>query len=79
MTEYAISIHGYIWRGTTEEHDKLLSSMSGAKRLLKRFEDADKTYDVPNPPKRVIMCREVGPWKEARDANKASRRAESTS
>ena len=67
MREYAIRIRGYIWRGTTEEHDKLLSSLSGAKRLLKRFEDADKVFDIPDPPKRTIMFREVGPWHVAKD------------
>lgn len=70
MTEYAIRIRGYIWKGENTENEQLLRSLSGAKRLVKRMEDADKAYDVPNPPKRVIVCREVGPWKEAREALK---------
>ena len=68
MIEYAIRIGGYVWRGANVEDEQLLRSLAGAKRLVKSMEDADKTYDVPNPPKRVIMSREVGPWKENRDA-----------
>lgn len=68
MIEYAIRIGGYVWRGDNVEDEQLLRSLAGAKRLVKSMEDADKTYDVPNPPKRVIVSREVGPWKEARDA-----------
>jgi hypothetical protein len=67
MIEYAIRIGGYVWKGENTEEEQLLRSLAGAKRLVKRMEEADKTYDVPNPPKRVIVCREVGPWKEARD------------
>ncbi len=68
MIEYAIRIRGYIWKGENTEDEQLLRSLSGAKRLVKRMEDADKAYDVPNPPKRTIMFREVGPWKDAREA-----------
>lgn len=65
MIEYAIRIGGYIWKGENTEDEQLLRSLAGAKRLVKRMEEADKTYDVPNHPKRVIVCREVGPWREA--------------
>ena len=69
MLEYAIRIRGYIWKGENTEDEQLLRSLSGAKRLVKRMEEADKPYDTPNPPKRVIVCREVGQWKEVRDGN----------
>lgn len=67
MLEYAIRIRGYIWKGENTEEEQLLRSLSGAKRLVKRMEDADKVFDIPDPPKRTIMFREVGPWHVAKD------------
>ncbi len=35
-------------------------------RLKHSMELADAAYDIPNPPKRTIVWREVGKWQKAK-------------
>ena len=41
-------------------------SLAKAKLLMKSMEEADRAYDIQNPPRRKIVCREVtmGPWRD---------------
>lgn len=40
-----------------------LTSRKEAERFLKRMGEADRAYDIPDPEKRVVVERDVSPWR----------------
>lgn len=65
MREYSIRIdgvvlgHGFVYRSRKEAED-----------MIRKMADADRVYDIPDSPKRVVVERDVSPWRTSRTKTK---------
>ncbi|MCR5838353.1 MAG: hypothetical protein K6G94_01805 [Kiritimatiellae bacterium] len=64
MKQWGLRIGGDVY------HGKNIRSLSDARREKRRMEEADWAYDIPNPPKRSIVWREVGEWQPMKEGAK---------
>ena len=43
-------------------------SLACARKRKRDMEQADRAYDIPNPPRRSIVFREVGSWENVEES-----------
>ena len=63
--EYAVKMHGHIWKGDSEEDFELLKTYDGARKLVERMDAEDVMQGFWDHPAREIVRRVVGEWEDA--------------
>jgi hypothetical protein len=63
--EYAVKMHGHVWKGDSEEDFELLKTYEGARKIVDRLESDDLMQGFWDHPKRTIVRRVVGEWEDA--------------
>lgn len=65
MKEYSIRIDGIVLG-----HGFVYGSRGKAEDMIRKMADADRAYDIPYSPKRVVVERDVSPWRTSRTKTK---------
>ena len=64
MIQYAVKISGCVNSAT------IYYTEAAARRAIREMEEADRVYDIPNPPRRCVVMRSVTLWRNVEEDKK---------
>lgn len=63
-TQFAVKTSRYV------DDSQPFNSEAEARKAIREAEEADRAYDIPNPPRRCVVARSVTPWRKVQKKKK---------